>query len=139
MHFECHLSCLVERQETAHLCEGMFTILATAATVDEVVQKCRAEILRLRKEGNVFAGVRRIEMDDLIEIAKFPDVAVTRYDVTIPSKGWTDHVSIHPFEAGDLKVWQSVRAVKEHPTSDTARMLPFLEFGPDGEPTPETM
>ena len=88
MQFEAHFSCFVDREEAAHICESAFTILAPAPDVNGAIGKCKAGILRQRKEGKIFCGVKKIELDDLSEITKFPDVAITKYDASIPAKDW---------------------------------------------------
>lgn len=60
---------------------GYFTMIVSAPKPEEAMDKLEAKIKKLRKEGDIFSGIKEIFIDNLIEIENFPDKAIlVRYE-----------------------------------------------------------
>ncbi len=80
-------------------------MLVSASSLEEGEEKIRKEILRLKKDRDIFNDVTEIFIDDIILIRKVPEKAsVLRYTI-FPDNDTSSEICINPFdETNDLEI-----------------------------------
>ena len=106
---------------------GYFTMLVDAKNPEEAIDKFRAKILKVKKEGELFEGVERIFLDDIIQINKITQqAAVLRFEST-SSDG--TRLSINPVDGKNLEAFQWFPEGKEEECDKGEYTVePFVEF-----------
>jgi len=105
---------------------GYFTMIVSADKPDEAVNKFKAEILRLKKD--LFNGVNKIFIDDIIRINKIPEQAtVIRFQSR--SKNSLGIISINPVDNKNLQAFNWCPDGKEEEyEKDEHEVDPFIVF-----------
>ncbi|MCG6892650.1 MAG: hypothetical protein LJE65_03505 [Desulfobacteraceae bacterium] len=107
---------------------GYFTMVVSAEEPDEAVERFEAEILRLKKESDVFEDVTEVYIDDFIEIEKMPAQAVlTRMESEDP-EGFTLSINLLTEQEGFTVYGWCPEGKEDEYEEDENDVYPFLVF-----------
>lgn len=107
---------------------GYFTMVVSAEEPDEAVERFEAEILRLKKESDVFEDVTEVYIDDFIEIEKMPAQAVlTRMESEDP-EGFTLSINLLTEQEGFTVYGWCPEGKEDEYEEDEHDVYPFLVF-----------
>ena len=110
---------------------GYFTCIVESTTADNAVDEFKAHILALKKSDDIFAGIKKIYIEDIVEIQKIPEkTIVTRFQSSVGEFPKSISYSLPSVNTPGVDTFGLAQEVTKNDvhTEDYVKSIPFLQF-----------